>query len=159
MVAALAKAQMWPWWLELPDSSAGRHLLEAFATTTSSLSRLQAAPLSLFTAGMDGVCFEEQVAMVRQRAELEHDRLSQGTDQLDLSCEVDTYCLAGCRVPPCCGRVSPCPCAEFVKLNRYRVLLDIRLCCCCMDCAGVSLCASATGYQMMLCRAGDRCPG
>ena len=38
----------------------------------------QAAPQSLFTAGLDGCSFEEQVAMVRQRADLEHQRLSEG---------------------------------------------------------------------------------
>lgn len=38
----------------------------------------QAAPLLLFTAGLDGSSFGEQVAMVRQRANLEHQRLSEG---------------------------------------------------------------------------------
>lgn len=49
----------------------------------------QAAPLLLFTAGLDGCSYEEQVAMVRQRADLEHQRLSDGglvTAQFVLLC-------------------------------------------------------------------------
>ena len=45
----------------------------------------QAAPQSLFTAGLDGCSFEEQVAMVRQRAELEHQRLSEGRQSYSLT--------------------------------------------------------------------------
>jgi hypothetical protein len=52
----------------------------------------QAAPQSLFTAGLDGCSFEEQVAMVRQRADLEHQRLSEGADEIRLRA-----CCAGWR--------------------------------------------------------------
>lgn len=44
---------------------------------------VQAAPLSLFTAGLDGRSFAEQVAMVRRRATLQHQRLSQGALTVD----------------------------------------------------------------------------
>ncbi len=52
------------------------HLQTGFDLMTEP--RLAAAPASLFTAGMAGASFPDQVAMVRQRAALEHDRLSEG---------------------------------------------------------------------------------
>lgn len=39
---------------------------------------LQAGPLTLFTAGLEGAAFSQQVSMVCNRAELEHSRLSDG---------------------------------------------------------------------------------
>jgi hypothetical protein len=55
----------------------------------------KAAPLSLFTAGLDGCSYEEQVAMVRQRADLEHQRLSEGGLVQLMCCAV--LCWDGCN--------------------------------------------------------------
>ena len=60
----------------LLSSSTPPHLQAGFDLMTEP--QLAAAPASLFTAGVAGAPFPDQVAMVRQRAALEHERLSEG---------------------------------------------------------------------------------
>lgn len=72
--------------------------------------RLTAAPASLFTAGLDGVPFPDQVAMVRQRAALEHQRLSEGHPSFPTKRLSDAILLANTQFK---GRPAsphpPCP--------------------------------------------------